>query len=187
MYCHNCNFFNDDNAKFCNNCGSPLNKPSDNPPPQGENQRYYAPPQNAGANGQPNCNYGMPGRTPYDRPNGFAPQKVYTNIIPIVSSVLGVVSVNMISIVLGIFALVKFNEYDRSRFTGGILSDSDGRMSRTLGIASIVISCVGIVLSVLSFVAALFGMGFLWSDMLYDIFNECEDYYYYSCILLGMF
>ena len=60
-------------------------------------------------------------------------------------------------------------------------------MSRTLGIASIVISCVGIVLSVLSFVAALFGMGFLWSDMLYDIFNECEDYYYYSCILLGMF
>lgn len=182
MYCNNCNHFNDDNALFCSNCGARLQRPQDNPPPppQGNFSAYGAPPQNVNAGGQPNYNYGMPNNTPYSRPDNFGNNKRYTNVIPIVAIVLSVLSVNIVGIVLGVISILKFNEYDKSRFGGNPLpAESAGKMSRDLGIAAIVLSSISLVISIISFFASLFGFGIFGAELFSEIFDDSSMYYYY--------
>lgn len=178
MYCNRCNFHNDDNAKFCNNCGAPLERPQDNPPPppQGNFTPYNEPPHDASANGQPDFNYGMPYNTPYTQPQGFSRPGEYTNLIPIIAIIMGLLSMNLIALIFGIISLVKFNDYDKSRFyPNGFLDERAGRLSKTLGIAAIVIACISLVLSVISLIAGLIGFG----AMGFDILSDAGGYYYY--------
>ena len=179
MYCKKCNYMNDDHARFCNNCGAPIETPANNMPPNNNSAGYNGAPGNTG-NGQPGFNYGMPYNTPYDRPQGYAPAKVYTNVIPIVSIILSILSMNPIAIILAVIALVKFNEYDKSRFNGiGVIADSAGRMSKGLGIAGIVIASLSILSSIFAVIAGFFGFG-LWTELLDEIMDEGNAYYYYS-------
>lgn len=182
MYCNKCNYFNDDQAVFCNNCGARLQRPQDNPPPpppQGNYSGYSVPPQNGNMNGQPNYNYGMPYNTPYSRPNDFGNRKNYTNVIPIVAIVLNVLTMNIAGLVLGIIAIIKFNEYDKSRFSGNpVVVDNAGKMSRDLGIAGIVLGSISIVISIISFFASLLGFGFFGAELFSEIFDGGSYYYY---------
>lgn len=176
MYCNRCNTCNDDHARFCNNCGAPLERPQDNPPPQNNFSGYNEPPRDGGTNGQPDFNYGMPYNTPYTQPQGFSRPGEYTNLIPIIAIIMGLFSMNLIALIFGIVALAKFNEYDRSRFyPNGFLDERAGRLSKNLGIAAIVIACISIVLCVFLLVAGLVGF----SAMGYEILSEPGGYYYY--------
>lgn len=181
MYCNQCNCFNNDNSKFCNNCGAPLVNFSDNPPPQSNYSDGHVPPQNAGANGQPNFNYGMPYNTPYSRPQ-TVPSKAYTNVLPIVAIILSALSTNIIAIVLAVLAIVKFNEYDKGRFCGGnFITENAGKQSKNFAIAAIVVAALTMVLWIVYFVFMLLGFGFFGADLFYELFDE-GDYYYYSNI-----
>lgn len=181
MYCNQCNCFNNDNSKFCNNCGAPLVNFSDNPPPQSNYSDGHVPPQNAGANGQPNFNYGMPYNTPYSRPQ-TVPSKAYTNVLPVVAIILSALSTNIIAIVLAVLAIVKFNEYDKGRFCGGdFITENAGKQSKNFAIAAIIVAALTMVLWLVYFVFVLLGFGFFGADLFYELFDE-GDYYYYSNI-----
>ncbi len=176
MYCNQCHYQNDDHARFCNNCGAELTPPENNAPPYQNNNGYQA--NGAGnRNGQPGFNYGMPYNTPYDMPPGFSPVREYTNVIPVISIIMGIVSMSPLAIIFAVISLIKFNEYDRSRFGySGLIADSAGRMSKGLGITAIVIACLSIIKNVLILFAWILGAGFMWTEFM----NEAAPYYYYE-------
>ncbi|MCM1484969.1 MAG: zinc ribbon domain-containing protein, partial [Faecalibacterium sp.] len=92
MYCTRCNSYNDDNARFCNNCGAELFNPQ---PQQDQQTENNVPPQgnfNGGFSGMPNNN------SPYGQPM-YTPQTgKYTNVLPIVAIIVSVLNFNILGI-----------------------------------------------------------------------------------------
>lgn len=174
MYCQRCNFFNDDHAKFCNNCGAALEKPVGNTPPPNDFSVHNGSPQGEAGNGQPNFNYAAPYNTPYRAPL-FPTAKVYTNVLPIVAVVLAAVSSNFIAIALAIVSVIKFSEYDKACRSGSFMAENNGRQSKNLAIAAIVVASLSFVLMIAYLIFTFCGIG---SAVLFEMMDE--GVYYYS-------
>lgn len=171
MYCPNCNAFNDDNAKYCLNCGHELPDPATAQKPVAPPQPAAEPQQPQADSYQQNWNPQQPQQGAYQQnqnpqqdpyrqswdPQGqqFAPQgKQPTNVLSIVSIVLSILFGNLISLILAILSLVNFNNYEaaqrRMDFTGAQMYADK---SRKLGIAAIVLAVIGLIFLILAIVA----------------------------------
>ncbi|MBQ7597884.1 MAG: zinc-ribbon domain-containing protein [Clostridia bacterium] len=149
MYCKHCNAQNDDDARFCSSCGAPLNDSAQQhetplqgqyTPPQGQ----YSPPQGAYA--------------PYQQPAYGAapmePSKPLSIALPIVALILGILSADIIGILLGAFALVNFNRYTDALRMGDIGSaEMYKAKSRRLATIGIIVTVVLFVLAMIVLIA----------------------------------
>ncbi len=150
MYCKNCNAFNEDGSRFCSACGAPLSEPA--PETQTPLQGQYAPPQEA--------------RPPYQQPYYGAqppmePTRPLTIALPIVALILGILSVDIIGILLGAFSLVNFNRYTDAVRAGDFASaEVYKNKSRRLAIAGIVVTVILFVLAVIAAIVAAVFFGF---------------------------
>ncbi len=148
MYCKNCNAFNEDGNRFCASCGAPLNaepqRPAE-PPLQGQ----YVPPQ--GAYQQPF--YGAQPSGELSRPLSIA--------LPVIALIVGILTVNLIGILLGAFALVNFNRYtDAVRAGDFAAAETFKGKSRRLAVAGIVVTVVLTLIMIVFLVAGVAIFGF---------------------------
>ena len=149
MYCKNCNAFNEDGSRFCSTCGAPLSEPAAEP--QTPLQGQYTPPR--GAYQPPQYAYGaqMQGE----------PTRALSIALPIVALILGLISADIIGIVLGAFALVNFNRYTEALRMGDFGSaELYKSKSRRLSVAAIVVTVILFVLAVIAVIVAAVFFGF---------------------------
>ena len=79
MYCPSCNSYNDDNSRFCSNCGAPLQL----------QQQAEQPNPGAFEQQQSSYNYQQPPyQPPYRQPAGAEPTKPITMATPVVAIIL---------------------------------------------------------------------------------------------------
>ena len=155
MYCKHCNAQNADDERFCSSCGAPLNEPAQQQetPLQGQ----YTPPQ--GQYTQP------PYQQPYyGAPGSMEPTKPLTIALPIVALILGILSADIIGILLGAFALVNFNRYTDALRMGDIGSaEMYKAKSRRLATIGIIVTVVLFVLGIIVLIAGgvLLGVSFV--------------------------
>ena len=149
MYCRNCNAFNEDGSRFCSSCGAPLEPQPQQAAPQ---QGAYTPPQG------PQPPYQQPY---YGTQPPMEPTKPLTSTLPIVALILSILSVNVISILLGAFSLVNFNRYTAALRAGDFGSAEQYKArSRRLATISLVVTVVMFVLGVILGVAGFVFLGF---------------------------
>lgn len=160
-YCNRCNAYNDDSANYCSNCAAPLNEQATHQAEfenhnqsqradynqyqqyqnsqQYQNQYQY---QNNGQYQNPNYqNYG-------NYQNGYGqPMPAQSNTLAIVATVIAVLTGNILGIIFGILAIVKFNDYERlNRFGNFADAQIMAKKSKNNAIISIVFSACGLVL-----------------------------------------
>lgn len=157
MYCKNCNAYNDDNSRFCCQCGAQLEKSEGNDysAPQGaeENgfknqysaeprQDFYSSEQDQGCS-QPQFsqpNYGVPMNEP------TAP---LNNTMAIISIVINVVVFNIIGLIFAILSLTNYNSYEEAlRARNFALSEEYKIKSKKYSKISIAVAIVMAVLAV---------------------------------------
>ena len=155
MYCPSCNSYNDDNSRFCSNCGAPLQRPQPEQPTAGayeapQQQGSYTPPQNDYAYQQP---YQQTYQTPLAEPT-----KPLTMTTPVVSIILNVVFFNIIGLIFAVLSLINYNNYSSEKLRGAIeLAETYKRKSRTYSKVAIVFAvltillCIGIVVAAVVF------------------------------------
>ncbi len=155
MYCSRCNAYNDDNARFCNNCGMELTAPQNeyrqeqpnyqeaagNVPPQENFNNNFN--QNANGNQTPNS---APFNSPYGQPMYHSAPVRYSNTMPIIAIVASIINFNILGIVFAFISLAKYNKQEEAARMGNFLAASEfGKSSRTYSIVSLVISIVSII------------------------------------------
>ena len=160
MYCPSCNSYNDDNSRFCSNCGAPLQRPQPEQPAAGA---YEAPPQQ-GSYTPPQSDYGY--QQPYHQtyqptyPADAEPTKPITIATPVVAIILNIVFFNVIGLVLAVLSLVNYNNYTNEKNRGGFeLAETYKRKAKTFATIADVLAIVWIVLLAALVVAAIvFGL-----------------------------
>lgn len=179
MYCPNCNFFNNDNSKFCNNCGArltPMYEAEQQTPPMGAAQAENG----AGSSDMPpqeSNNYGAPNNSaPFNQPFYSSPLKKYTNTLPIIALIMSFATQNLIGIILGLIALLKYNDYEKLSMMGDIVNaEKNGKNSKNMSIAAIVLSVLCLILIPILIIAfclfILMESDSLDSDFMYGAYN----------------
>lgn len=140
MYCKNCNSYNDDNSRFCCQCGAQLEVPAASSP---QSEQTYAAPQN--------------GAPQYSQPNYYAPQGEPTpslnNTMAIVSIVINIVFFNVIGLIFAILSLTNYNSYESALRAGNIaLAEQFKAKSKKFSKVAIVLV---IVMTVLAFISGI--------------------------------
>ena len=146
MYCPSCNSYNDDNSRFCSNCGAPLQfqQQAEQPNPGAFEQQQ-----------QSSYNYQQPPyQPPYRQPAGAEPTKPITMATPVVAIILNIVFFNVIGLILAILSLVNFNNYTSELNRGGFeLAETYKRKAKTFATIADVLAIVWIVLVAIAVVA----------------------------------
>ena len=192
MYCNRCNAYNDDNARFCNNCGAELVSPQPpeqnfetNIPPQGSPFENNVPPFDSNVPPQePPFNGNVPPQgnpmggfdnSPYGQPMYPRQRGIYSNVLPIISIVLNAVNFSVIGIIFAVLSLLNYNKHEDAMRRGDfMMADMLGRKSRNYSIAAIVINIVSLFLRiVIGFIA-----GFVFTDLFTEVFSDSLDGYY---------
>ncbi len=175
MYCKQCNSYNDDNCRFCSQCGAELERPAEQQsfeePAANTNGAsnqyggtYSADPVNQYGSGQYNQGYANQYQNqPY---GGVQPQSEPTpplnNTMAIVSIVLNVVIFNVLGIVFAVLSLTNYNSYESALRIGNIMQAEQMKAkSRKYSKVAIIIAVVVAVLGVIAFIAAFVGGIFL--------------------------
>lgn len=167
MYCKNCNAYNDDNSRFCCQCGAQLEKSEGNDysAPQGAEEngfkdQYSAEPRQDFYSSEQNQDYSQP---QYSQPNYGVPMNEPTaplnNTMAIVSIVLNIVFFNVIGLILAILSLTNYNSYESAlRARNYALSEQfkakSKKYSKVSIILVIVMAVLAVVLGILAFVYA---------------------------------
>ncbi|MDO4380600.1 MAG: zinc ribbon domain-containing protein [Clostridia bacterium] len=161
MYCKNCNAYNDDNSRFCCQCGAQLEKSEGNDysAPQGAEEngfkdQYSAEPRQDYSSAEQNQSYSRP---QYSQPNYGAPMNEPTaplsNTMAIVSIVINIVVFNVIGLIFAILSLTNYNSYESAlRARNYALSEQFKAKSKKYSKVSIILA---IVMAVLAFVAGI--------------------------------
>lgn len=160
-YCNRCNSYNDDSANYCSNCAAPLNEQSThqaefenqnqsqrtdyNQYQQYQNSQQYQNQYQYQNNGQyQNPNYQNYGN--YQNVYG-QPMPAQSNTLAIVATVIAVLTGNILGIIFGVLAIVKFNDYERlNRFGNFADAQIMAKKSKNNAIISIVFSACGLIL-----------------------------------------
>lgn len=193
MYCKNCNTYNDDNSRFCSNCGAELDAPTAQATPSEPEQ--YTQPENQGYENQysqqpysqPQQQYSQPqqhsqpqyGSAPYSQPGYNAPASVpFSNTKAIVAIVLNIVVFNVIGLIFAILSLTNYNSYE-SAFRAGNLTLAEQfkaksqKYSKIAIILCIVLAVIGVIAGIIAFIsvfifAADHGVSTLDPDVFYE-------------------
>ncbi|MCM1544807.1 MAG: zinc-ribbon domain-containing protein [Ruminococcus sp.] len=179
MYCNRCNAYNDDNARFCNNCGAELAPPTSQPeqPFDGQVPPNQEQPFNGNVPPQGNFNGTFNNNSPYGQPMYRSQPSKYTNTMPIIAIVASILNFNILGIIFAILSLVNYNNHETAMRMGDFAkSEMYGRKSKTYSIASIVISIV--------LIAVRFILGIVWfffaGEMFTSIWPEFFNEFYYD-------
>lgn len=208
MICKNCGTQNDDNAFICVSCGSRLEMNGG----QAQNQSYnYGYAQNNGASQQPNGNFSnqynsQNGAQGFNQqPNGaytynYNQNYNYTPIDPsfvkkgsiIVALIVGILTQSWIAVILAVIALVRCSDFENAVRMGNFPLADEKRASINklrrwawiLCFVGIVISIIGIMLSVAGVIG--FGIGEFLPEILdeFDMFEDFDDCYGYGEMLI---
>lgn len=196
MYCKQCNSYNDDNCRFCSQCGAELESPreqSSDAPGVNENnasagyaQTYSNDPVNQYENqyGGQQYNGGYAPQYQNQPYFGAQPQAEPTpplnNTMAVVSIVLNVVVFNVIGLVFAILSLTNYNSYEAALRIGNIMQAEQLKAkSKKYSKIAIIVVIIVAVLSVIGFIAAFVGGFFLAaSEEMYpaDFMYEFEEY-----------
>lgn len=162
MYCKNCNSYNAENSRFCNNCGALLEAQASNaagehssneqPGMTGANETQYSAPPHNGENqyNAPSYGNGGYGSAPYSQPYGtLQDNEPFKNTNSIIAIILNVVIFNIIGLVLAILSLTNFNDYESALRQGNFqlaqsYKDKSKKYSKIAIILSIVIGAIGV-------------------------------------------
>lgn len=162
MYCKNCNSYNDDNSRFCNQCGAELEKETEqNTAFESEHSA-----QADGRSGEYTDQYSQPYSQPYyqQQPqyshpsyNGPAePTAPLNNTMSIIAIVLNVVIFNILGIVFAVLSLTNYNGYESALRAGNLaLSEQLKAKSKKYSKVAIILCVVVAVISILAIVAAI--------------------------------
>ena len=159
IYCPKCGAQNDDNAKRCIRCSSPLLEETAEPTTDENNnvspiqEKPYEPYQ------QPYT--GQPYQPPYQQPYGmpYAPfggnvqLQPYSNTLAIVSLVLSIITCNIVpGLILSILAMTQGSKYTTASSIGNYYdANSAAKLSKILSWVSIGFSIATIVVGILTF------------------------------------
>lgn len=151
MYCKNCNSYNDEGSRFCNQCGAELERESEQSaqPDSGYTDQYSQPYSQPYSQQQPQ--YSQPA---YNTP--AEPTPPLNNTMAIISIVLNVIIFNILGLIFAILSLTNYNDYESALRAGNLaLSEQLKAKSKRYSKASIIIAVVVVVLAVLAFIAAI--------------------------------
>lgn len=157
MYCKNCNAYNDDNSRFCCQCGAQLEKSEGNDysAPQGAEEngfknQYSAEPRQDFYSSEQDQGCSQP---QYSQPNYGVPMNEPTaplnNTMAIISIVINVVVFNIIGLIFAILSLTNYNSYEEAlRARNFALSEEYKIKSKKYSKISIAVAIVMAVLAV---------------------------------------
>lgn len=187
MYCKNCNTYNDDNSRFCSNCGAEFDAPAAQTAPPAPEQ--YAQPENQGYENpysgqqysQPQQQYSQPqyGSAQYSQPGYNAPASVpFSNTKAIIAIVLNIVIFNVIGLIFAILSLTNYNSYESAFRAGNIplaeqLKAKSQKYSKIAIILCIVLAVIGAIAGIIAFISVFIyaadqGVSALDPDVLYE-------------------
>ena len=164
MYCKNCNSYNDDNSRFCCQCGAQL-EPAE-APAQSE-QEYAAPQNNSGYADQYSSARPDYSNPQYAQPNYGAqiePTAPLNNTMAIVSIVINIVIFNVLGLIFAILSLTNYNSYESALRAGNIalseqLKAKSKKYSKVAIIIAIVMAVLAVIAGIVAFVAFFLGAG----------------------------
>lgn len=115
MYCKNCNSYNDEGSRFCNQCGAELERESEQSaqPYSGYTDQYSQPYSQTYS--QPQPQYSQPA---YNTP--AEPTPPLNNTMAIISIVLNVVIFNILGLIFAILSLTNYNDYESALRAGNL-------------------------------------------------------------------
>lgn len=160
MYCKNCNTYNDDNSRFCSNCGAELDAPAAQTAPPAPEQ--YAQPENQGYENpysQQQYSHSQYGSAQYSQPGYNAPASVpFSNTKAIVAIVLNIVIFNVIGLIFAILSLTNYNSYESAFRAGNIplaeqLKAKSQKYSKIAIILCIVFAVIGAIAGIIAFIS----------------------------------
>lgn len=146
MYCPSCNSYNDDNSRFCSNCGAPLQYQQQTEQP---NPGVFEQQQQTGYSYQQ-----PPYQPPYQQPTGAELTKPITIATPVVAIILNIVFFNVIGLILAVLSLVNFNNYTSELNRGGYdLAETYKHKAKTFATIADILAIVWIVLVAIAVIA----------------------------------
>lgn len=159
MICKNCNSYNSENSRFCNNCGAALDageQQTGNENPVAEQQysgNQYSRPYNENR-------YGEPGYSqPYPPMQDEMPLR---NTNAIIAIILNVVIFNVLGLVFAVLSLTNYNDYEAAMMSSNYaFAQTYKEKSKRYSKIAIIISIGTAVLAVLAVICWLVFMGFL--------------------------
>ena len=156
MYCKNCNSYNDDNSRFCNQCGAELEREPEQSaqPDSGYTDQYSQPYSQPYSQQQPQ--YSQPA---YNAP--AEPTAPLNNTMSIVAIVLNIVVFNIIGLIFAILSLTNYNDYESALRAGNIalseqLKAKSKKYSKVAIILCIVVAVLGLIAGIIAFVSVFF-------------------------------
>lgn len=190
MYCKNCNAYNNDDSRFCCQCGATLDAPQwENPQPSDYADQYSAPnaeqpiygsPENSAAS-QQNAPFD---RQPYDQ-NGYSyrmtqPNAPLNNTMAIIMLVVNIVVFNVIGLAFAVLALMSYNKYESALRLGDIaMAESyktkSKRYSKISLVVAIVFAVIGVIIGIVAIGLFIFGGMTIIDESVYPYY-EFENY-----------
>ena len=156
MYCKNCNSYNDDNSRFCNQCGAELEREPEQSaqPDSGYTDQYSQPYSQPYSQQQPQ--YFQPAYNTTAEPT--AP---LNNTMSIVAIVLNIVVFNIIGLIFAILSLTNYNSYESALRAGNLalseqLKAKSKKYSKVAIILCIVVAVLGLIAGIIAFVSVFF-------------------------------
>ena len=164
MYCKNCNSYNDDNSRFCCQCGAQL-EPAVSSEQSG--QEYAAPQNNSGYADQYSSARADYSNPQYAQPNygtQTEPTAPLNNTMAIVSIVINIVIFNVLGLIFAILSLTNYNSYESALRAGNFtlseqLKARSKKYSKVAIIIAIVMAVLAVIAGIVAFVAFFLSAG----------------------------
>ena len=164
MYCKNCNAYNDENSRFCNQCGAELER-------EPEQSFAFESEQSAQPDSGYTDQYSQPYSQPYSQQQPQYSQPAYNapaeptpplnNTMSIVAIVLNIVVFNIIGLIFAILSLTNYNSYESALRAGNLalseqLKAKSKKYSKVAIILCIVVAAIGLIAGIIAFVSVFF-------------------------------